>query len=151
LSAKARKVKNLACTLKRERRTIRMAWKHYKNNKYSNKKIEVDGIVFDSKREAKRYSELLLLEQAGVITNLQRQVKYVLIPAQREPDTVGARGGIHKGKLIEKECAYYADFVYFDREKQEMVVEDTKGMKTTEYIIKRKLMSFRHGIRIKEV
>lgn len=111
----------------------------------------MDGIVFDSKREAKRYQELLLLEKTGAITNLQRQVKYVLIPTQREPDTVGARGGIHKGKVIEKECAYYADFVYFDREKQEMVVEDTKGMKTTEYIIKRKMMLYRHGIRIKEV
>lgn len=128
-----------------------MAWANYKNNKYSNKKVEVDGIIFDSKREAKRYQELLLLEKTGAITNLQRQVKYVLIPTQREPDTVGARGGIHKGKVIEKECAYYADFVYFDREKQEMVVEDTKGMKTTEYIIKRKMMLYRHGIRIKEV
>lgn len=128
-----------------------MAWANYKNNKYSNKKVEVDGIIFDSKREAKRYQELLLLEKAGAITNLQRQVKYVLIPTQREPDTVGARGGIHKGEVIEKECAYYADFVYFDREKQEMVVEDTKGMKTTEYIIKRKMMLYRHGIRIKEV
>lgn len=139
---------HLACTLKKGRR---MAWTHYKSNKYSNKKTIVDGITFDSKREAKRYSELLLLEQSGAISNLQRQVKYVLIPAQREPDTVGARGGIHKGKVIEKECVYYADFVYFDREKQEMVVEDTKGIKTTEYIIKRKLMLYRYGIRISEI
>lgn len=139
---------HLACTTKKGRR---MAWTHYKSNKYSNKKVIVDGITFDSKREANRYSELLLLEQAGAISNLQRQVKYVLIPAQREPDTIGARGGIHKGKIIEKECSYYADFVYFDREKQEIVVEDTKGMKTTEYIIKRKLMLFRHGIRIREI
>ena len=130
-----------------------MAWTHFriKDSKYCNKKIEVDGIVFDSKREARRYKELLLLEQAGAISNLQRQVKYVLIPAQREPDTVGSRGGIHKGKVIEKECAYYADFVYFDREKQEIVVEDTKGMKTTEYIIKRKLMLHVHSIRIREI
>lgn len=124
-----------------------MAW----SNKYKNKKVVVDGIVFDSKREAKRYKELLLLEQAGAISDLQRQVKYVLIPLQREPDTVGSRGGIHKGKVIEKECAYFADFVYFDREKQEMVVEDTKGVKTTEYIIKRKLMLYKHGIKIKEI
>ena len=126
-----------------------MAWTHYKNNKYSNKKIEVNGIIFHSKREAKRYSELLLLEQAGAITNLQRQVKYVLIPSQREPDTIGARGGIHKGKLIEKECAYYADFVY--QENGETVVEDTKGMRTTDYVIKRKLMLYVYGIRIKEI
>ena len=135
----------------RKRMVIKMAWTHYKSNKYSNKKIEVDGIIFHSKREAKRYKELLLLEQAGAISNLERQVKYVLIPTQRELETVGARGGIHKGKVIEKECAYYADFVYFDREKQEIVVEDTKGMRTTDYVIKRKLMLYRHGIRIREI
>lgn len=122
-----------------------MAW----NNKYKNKKVVIDGLVFDSKREAKRYGELLLLEKVGAITNLQRQVKYVLIPAQREPDTVGARGGIHKGKLIEKECAYFADFVY--QQDGETVVEDTKGMRTTDYVIKRKLMLYRHGIRITEI
>lgn len=122
-----------------------MAW----NNKYKNKKVVIDGIVFDSKREAKRYGELLLLEKAGAITNLQRQVKYVLIPAQREPDTVGARGGIHKGKLIEKECSYYADFVY--EQDGETVVEDAKGMRTEKYLIKRKLMLYIHGIRIREI
>lgn len=126
-----------------------MTWSRYKTNKYSNKKIEVDGIIFHSKREAKRYKELLLLEQAGEILNLQRQVKYVLIPSQREPDTVGARGGIHKGKVIEKECAYYADFVY--QQGNETVVEDTKGMRTTDYVIKRKLMLHVHGIRIREI
>nr|DAI90232.1 MAG TPA: Endonuclease [Caudoviricetes sp.] len=129
----------------------KLAWARYKGNKYSNKKIEVDGIVFDSKREAKRYEELKLLEQAGEIKDLRRQVKYILIPAQREPDTVGARGGIHKGKLLEKECAYYADFVYYDNVSHKTIVEDTKGVKTTEYIIKRKLMLYEHGIRISEV
>lgn len=124
-----------------------MAWKNY--NKYSNKKIVVDGIAFDSKREAKRYSELLLLEKAGAITDLKRQVKYILIPTQRESDEIGARGGIHKGKLIEKECAYYADFVY--QQDGETVVEDTKGMRTTEYVIKRKLMLYMHGIKIREI
>ena len=123
----------------------------YSGNKYGSKKIEVDGIVFDSKREAKRHQELLLLEKAGAIQNLQRQVKYILIPAQREPDIIGKRGGRKPGKLIEKECAYYADFVYFDREKQETIVEDTKGVRTTEYIIKRKLMLYVHGIRITEI
>lgn len=124
-----------------------MAWKNY--NKYSNKKVVVDGIAFDSKREAKRYSELLLLEKAGAITDLKRQVKYILIPTQREPDEIGARGGIHKGKVIEKECAYYADFVY--QQDGNTVIEDTKGMRTTEYVIKRKLMLYIHGIRIVEV
>lgn len=132
-----------------------MAWANYNKikrksgNKYGSKKVEVDGITFDSKKEANRYKELKLLEQAGEITDLQRQVKFVLIPAQREPDTIGTRGGIHKGKLIEKECAYYADFVY--QENGKTVVEDTKGMRTTEYVIKRKLMLYIHKIKISEV
>lgn len=120
-------------------------------NKYYSKKIEVNGIVFDSKKEAKRFGELSLLEKAGTITELQRQVKYVLLPAQREPDTVGKRGGIIKGKTIEKECAYIADFVYHDAETGALIVEDTKGFKTKDYIIKRKLMLYIHGIRIQEV
>lgn len=117
--------------------------------KYRSKKVNVDGICFDSKKEANRFCELKMLEKAGEISNLQRQVKYVLIPAQREPDTVGARGGVKKGKLIERECAYMADFVY--EENGETVVEDTKGFRTTEYVIKRKLMLKVHGIRIREI
>jgi hypothetical protein len=127
-----------------------MAWKHYKSSKYGSKKVEVDGITFDSKKEAKRYQELRLLEKAGEISYLAMQVKFVLIPTQREPDTIGARGGIHKGKVIEKECAYIADFVYIDKEGN-TCVEDTKGFKTKDYIIKRKLMLRVHNIRIKEV
>lgn len=123
-------------------------------NKYHSKKIEVGGIVFDSKKEAKRYSELLLLEKAGAITELQRQVKYILIPAQREFSneiyTKGRNKGCFKpGKLLEKECAYIADFVY--KENGRIVVEDTKGFRTKDYIIKRKLMLHEYGIRIKEV
>lgn len=118
-------------------------------NKYHSKKIVKDGITFDSLKEYRRYCNLALLEKAGLIQNLQRQVKYILIPAQREPDTVGKRGGLKKGKLIEKECAYIADFVY--TENGSLIVEDTKGMRTKDYIIKRKLMLWVHGIRIKEV
>lgn len=128
-----------------------MAWKRYSGNKYGSKKVEIDGIVFDSKKEAKRCSELLLLERAGAIQGLNRQVKYVLIPEQREPDTIGKRGGRKPGKLLERECAYIADFVYFDHELGKIVVEDTKGFRTKDYIIKRKLMLFRHGIQIKEI
>lgn len=119
--------------------------------KYKNRKVTVDGIVFDSAKEARRYQELLLLERSGEISNLQMQVKYILIPAQREPDTTGARGRIKKGALIEKECAYIADFVYFDNRREETVVEDVKGYRTRDYLIKRKLMLYIHGIRIKEV
>ena len=122
--------------------------------KYNNRKIIVDGITFDSKKEAARYKELKTLERAGIIQDLQRQVKYVLIPAQYEPSgeiyTKGKeKGKPKKGKLIERECAYYADFVYTENGKT--VVEDTKGVKTPEYIIKRKLMLYVHNIKIKEM
>lgn len=107
-------------------------------NKYHNKKVTYNGIAFASKKEARRYSELLLLESAGVITDLQMQVPFVLIPSQRI-----------NGKVVERECKYIADFVYTENGKK--VVEDTKGMKTDKYIIKRKLMLYVHGIRIKEI
>lgn len=131
-----------------------MAWNYYprqKGNKYNNKKITREGVTFDSKREARRYTQLRLLEDAGEITALERQVKFVLIPTQREPDTIGPRGGKKPGKLLEKECAYIADFVYIDTRSGEKVVEDTKGMRTADYIIKRKLMLERYGIRIREI
>lgn len=123
-------------------------------NKYHNKKITVDNITFDSKREYNRYCELKLLEKAGEISNLRRQVKFVLIPAQYEKTSERyargrKKGELKQGRLIERECAYMADFVYIDH--GEKVVEDTKGMRTKEYIIKRKLMLQKYGIRIKEV
>lgn len=122
-------------------------WK--KQSKYRNKKVVLDGITFDSKREAKRYRELLLLEQAGEISDIQRQVKFVLIPAQREPDTVGPKGGKRKGRTIEREVTYIADFVYWKN--GALVVEDVKGFRKESYIIKRKMMLWVHGIRIVEV
>ena len=119
-------------------------------NKYRNKKITVGNETFDSTKEYERFCELKLLQRGKRISNLQRQVKFVLIPTQREPDEIGVRGGVKPGKVIEKECAYIADFVYVN-DKGETVVEDTKGFRTTEYIIKRKLMLFVHGIRIQEI
>lgn len=124
-----------------------MRW--YRTNKYKNTKTIVDGIEFDSRKEAARYKELKLLEAAGEISNLEMQVKFVLIPTQREPDFVGVRGGIKKGKVIEKECSYLADFVYI--RDGEVIVEDTKGIRTKDYIIKRKLMLYLLGIRIQEI
>jgi hypothetical protein len=88
--------------------------------------------------------ELNILVNAGMITNLRRQVKYVLIPAQYEEVK-----GKKKGKLVERECAYKADFVY--EQNGETIVEDTKGFRTKDYIIKRKLMLFVYGIRVMEV
>lgn len=138
-----------------------MAWANYpkgygKKSKYKAQKAQIrksDGSVesFDSKKEARRFVELRFMEQAGKVENLQRQVKFVLIPAQREEDRIGKSGGIIKGKVIEREVAYYADFVYSDRESGETVVEDVKGIRTKEYILKRKMMLYFHGIRIKEI
>lgn len=129
-----------------------MAWRNY--NKYGNKKVTVAGETFESKHEADRWIQLKVLQNFGRIQNLQRQVKFVLIPAQYEETGEIIRKGKNKGKpkpgkLIEREVAYYADFVYFDD--NGLVVEDAKGMKTKDYIIKRKLMLWIHGIRIKEV
>lgn len=118
-------------------------------SKYNNRKVRRDGLTFDSKKEHKRYNELLLLEQAGEIKKLRRQVKFLLIPTQREPKIIGPRGGVKNGKLLERECAYIADFVYTENGK--IVVEDTKGLRTKDYIIKRKLMLYVHNIRVREV
>lgn len=118
-------------------------------SKYHNHKIYLSGMKFDSKKEAMRWVELNHLQDAGEITNLRRQVKFVLIPAQREGETITARGIQRPGKLIEREVFYVADFCY--EEDGKTVVEDVKGMKTDVYIIKRKLLLFRYGIRIREV
>ena len=103
-------------------------------NKYGAKKITdpITGFKFDSKKEYNRWCELRLLERAGRISDLDRQVKYELIPKQ-----VG-----------ERVCSYVADFVYKVDGKE--VVEDSKGVKTEAYRIKKKLMLWIHGIRIKE-
>ena len=121
-----------------------------KKNKYNAVKTEAYGKIFDSAHEAERYGELLLLERAGEIHDLKCQVKYVLIPAKREPDRTGPRGGKIKGKVIERETAYIADFVYKTKDGTE-IVEDAKGCRTKDYRIKKKLMLSVHGIRLKEV
>ena len=108
--------------------------------KYHNiKTITSDGIEHHSQAEAKRWIQLKLLEKAGEIKDLQRQVKYVLIPSQKEGK-----------KTIERECSYIADFVYTDKQGN-IVVEDTKGFRTKDYTIKRKLMLWVHKIKVKEV
>jgi hypothetical protein len=113
-----------------------------RRNKHGNVITEVDGIKFDSKLEARRWQQLKALEGIGQIGNLCRQVKYVLIPAQRID-----------GKLVEHECSYKADFCYY--RKGELVVEDVKGYRRgasyNVFVIKRKLMLEKHGIQIKEI
>ncbi len=120
--------------------------------KYGNKKAVVNGISFDSRKEADRYKELLLLQKAGVIEDLELQKTFELIPTQYGyVERYGKKGQrlIDGKKCLEKSVVYKADFVYF--ENGELVVEDTKGFKTKDYIIKRKLMLYLYGIQIKEV
>lgn len=123
-------------------------------SKYLNQKIVVNGIEFDSKKEARRYQELLLLLNTGEITDLRLQVPYELIPAQKEPPTIGSKGGVRPGKTIERACMYVADFVYKDKEGRE-IVEDVKGYRMggaySLFKIKKKLMLWRFGISVKEV
>ena len=120
--------------------------------KYKNKKVEVDGILFDSKKEAARYLELKLLEEQGKITGLQLQVKFVLIPKQYSQTDFTKAG---KPRVIEQECTYIADFVY--EQDGKTFAEDVKGYRNTGsagyamFVIKRKLMLQVHGIKIKEV
>lgn len=125
-------------------------------NKYGNKKVEYCGEVFDSKRECYRYMDLKLLEICGAISDLRRQVTYELIPAQREKSTKVYKKGRKKGqpidgKIIEKAVTYRADFTYIDNATNETIVEDAKGFRTKEWVIKRKLMLYIHGIKVREV
>lgn len=106
--------------------------------KYGNKITYVNGIKFDSVKEANRYCELLLLQRAKQVSGLELQKEFILIPTQYN----------EAGKVLEKAVKYKADFTYYEGGK--LIVEDTKGCKTKEYIIKRKLMLYVHGIRIKE-
>lgn len=130
-------------------------------SKYHSKKVQADGMTFDSVREYRRFKELQMLEKAGAIYNLRRQVKYILIPAQYAPSVPQKNGKMKRGKLLERECSYTADFVYsevlpFSEPPNYItVVEDVKGYKGggayTVFTIKRKLMLYKYGIKIKEV
>lgn len=120
-------------------------------SKYHNKKITRDGETFDSIKEYQRWCELKLLERAGEITDLRRQVKFKLLPTMREPVCeMSSQGVFKKGKVIERGVDYIADFVYKNKIGFE-VVEDVKGVRTKEYILKRKMMLYFHHIRIKEI
>ena len=96
-------------------------------SKYKNKRVEVDGHFFDSKKEAGRYGMLKLMQKNGMIRDLRMQVIFKL-----------------------SVCKYIADFVYWNVEEGREVVEDTKGMKTQVYLLKMKLMEHEMGIKILE-
>lgn len=110
-------------------------------NKYGARKVSLGGQTFDSEQEFNRWCELSLLQRGKAISDLKRQVKFELIPTQRN----------EYGQVIEKAVHYVADFVYTDMKTGKKIVEDSKGAKTKDYIIKRKLMLHVHGIRIMEV
>ena len=109
-----------------------MIW--VKQNKYGNEKTVVDGITFASRKEASRWQELKMLEKAGDITGLSRQLRIELIPKTR----------------LYRACYYVADFVYFDKKEKKTIYEDVKGAKTEVYKLKKKILYWRHGIEIKE-
>lgn len=116
-----------------------------KRNKYGAKRVGAHA----SKKEHSRVAQLRLWQRAGLISNLREQVPYLLIPAQYGPGGIGPDG--HPVRVcLEKSCRYVADFVYTDNATGCEVVEDTKGVRTPQYRIKRKLMLYLHGIRIKE-
>lgn len=108
-----------------------------RKSKYGNKKVIIDGITFDSTKEGNRYKELRIMEQAGQISNLKLQVKFELIPSV-----------VLDGKK-QRPVNYVADFTYIECPGY-VTVEDSKGFKTKDYVMKRKLMKHIHGIEIYE-
>ncbi len=120
-------------------------------SKYGARKVVFDGIEFASKKEARRYSELKIMEASGEIKCLRLQFEFELIPAQFAPPIKLKNGKEKRGKCLERKCSYIADFCYFRADTGELVVEDTKGFKTDVYRLKRKLFLWRYHIQITEV
>jgi hypothetical protein len=118
--------------------------------KYRNKRVEYEGIVFDSLKEKRRYCQLQILEKNGIISDLRLQVPFELIPAIYEDEIVQLKTKTKiKRKLVQRSTTYVADFVYL--QDGEMIVEDTKGFRTKEYELKKKMMRAFLGIEIKEI
>jgi hypothetical protein len=111
-----------------------------KKSKHRNERVLVDGVLFASKLEFARWCDLKLMEKAGLISDLERQVPFELAPAVKLD-----------GKRKKPSLRYFADAVYIDKKTGERVVEDTKGFLTQTYKAKRHLMFTVHGIIIKEV
>ena len=110
-----------------------------KPSKYKNEPITIDGHTFPSRREANRYSQLSILQKAGIIRDLKLQVPFELQPSFKHPET---------GKTI-RAIKYIADFTYYD-ENGIFHIEDTKGYHTKDYELKKKLMLYRGNV-IEEV
>lgn len=114
-----------------------MRW--LRENKYHNRKVTVDGITFDSVKEASRWQELKLLERVGKITGLNRQLRIEVVPKTK----------LHRARY------YLADFVYFDKAQGKTVYEDVKGYRKGVayqlFTLKRDILYWRHGIEVKEI
>lgn len=111
-------------------------------SKYRNKKIEFNGIKFDSKKEMNRYKELKILERAGLIKNLKLQPAFILIPSFKK-----------NGKTYRK-TSYIADFQYYDTKQEKIIVEDVKSKATAKdkvYRLKIKMFLFRYNLDFKEI
>ena len=121
-----------------------MAWKRTKPSKFHNQKMRIGGREFDSRKEGRRYQELLLLQRAGEIHDLRCQVPFELIPPQRYKDPVTGRWRTERG------TKYVSDFCYTTSDGKS-IVEDVKGVRTDVYKLKKKLMLWLHGVRIREV
>lgn len=122
----------------------------YGRNKFGNKKCSFQGIDFDSKKERDYYILLLSMQQRGEITNLRLQVPYELLPAIYEDVEVRLKTKTKTVKrCVQRKVEYKADFVYTDRNGKECVI-DTKGVRTKEYILKKKMMRSLLGIKIIE-
>ena len=110
-------------------------------NKYFNKKVIVDGIKFDSKKESKRYEQLKILKKAGLIRDLELQPVFVLQEAYTN----------NKGEKV-RAITYKADFIYFDKYLDRYIVEDVKGFKTDVYKLKKKLFEYQYpNLTIEEI
>jgi len=113
-----------------------MRW--LKESKYHNKRVTVDGISFQSVKEASRWQELRLMERAGEIVGLKRQLKIEVVPKTK----------LHRARY------YLADFVYFDKEQGKTIYEDVKGYRKGVayqlFTLKRDVLYWRHGIEVKE-
>lgn len=119
-------------------------------SKYHARKVKRHGMIFDSRKEADRWDELVLLQRAGKITGLRRQVPFQILPTQRRP-VWNEKKNAFIDKAVKQKVTYIADFVYIDSSTGNEVVEDAKGYRTREYILKSKMMLYFHNILIKEV
>ena len=122
-----------------------------RKSKYGNKKVTYDGMKFDSEKEMYRYIRLKSMQEEGLISDLRMQVPFEIIPAVYEEETIQLKTKVKTiTKCVQRAAYYVADFVYKDQDGNEIIL-DTKGYRTKEYLLKKKMMRAFLGITIKEV